>query len=216
MSELTFSVTGAAAESRAAAPTLNFRLRIQDAADVPIHAILLRVQIQIQPRRRKYAPAEQDRLADLFGTPDRWSDTLRPLLLTSTSLMVPAFHGEVELDLPITCTYDLEVASAKYLEALDDGEIGLLFLFSGTIFAKAANGFRVEQIPWEKEAAFRLPVRTWREVMESHFPGSGWIRLSRESLDSLRRVKSRDALFTWDEVIESLVSASDAAKEPVA
>jgi len=105
------------------------------------------------------------------------------------------------------------VASAKYLDALDEGEIALTFLFSGTVFAKAEKGFRVEQIPWEKKAAFRLPVRTWRELMESHFPGGGWIRLRRETLDVLRRIKAREAFYTWDEVIESLVNPE---KEPVA
>jgi hypothetical protein len=216
MTDLNFSVTGASPEPNAAAPTLNFRLHIENMGGMPVHAILLRVQIQIQPRRRKYAAIEQERLADLFGTPDRWTDTLRPLLWTSASLLVPAFRDDVDVNLPIACTYDLEVASAKYLEALDEGEIGLLFLFSGTVFIKAENGFRVEQIPWEKEAGYRMPVGTWRDVMQVHFPDSGWIRLRRESLDALRRIKAREALLTWDEVIESLVAASVASgKEPV-
>lgn len=212
MPDLNFSITGARAEKHSAVPVLTFRLRIQDGVGVPVHAILLRVQIRIQPKRRAYTAAEQERLADLFGTPDRWRETLQPVLWTHASLLAPAFAGEVEIDLPVSCTYDLEVASAKYLDALDDGEIGLTFLFSGTVFSKSENGFRVEQIPWEKEAAFRLPVRTWRELMESHFPGSGWIRLRRESLDALRRIKAREALYTWDDVIASLVSSE---KEPV-
>ena len=55
MPDLIFSITGARAERHAAAPALSFRLRIQDAAGVPIHAVLLRIQIQIQPRRRRYS-----------------------------------------------------------------------------------------------------------------------------------------------------------------
>jgi len=209
--DLSFSVIDARPERHAAQPSLTFRLRIQDPSGLPVHAILLRVQLQIQPRRRKYAPAEQERLADLFGDPARWTDTLRPLLWTSTSLVAPPFQNQLEMDLTIPCTYDLEVASAKFFEALDGGEIGLLFLFSGTIFVKAENGFRMEQIPWEKEAPFRLPVSTWRDVMESYFPECGWIRLRRSSLDLLRRVKSREALFTWDEVIEHLAKAENEA-----
>ena len=204
MPGLNFSITGARPERNSAVPLLTFALRIRDDSGVPVHAILLRVQIRIEARRRSYTAAEQERLADLFGAPERWPETVRPLLWANASLQVPAFDGEVETDLTVPCTYDLEVASAKYLDALDDGEIGLLFLFSGTVFAKAENGFRVEQVPWEKEAAFRLPVRTWRELMESHFPGNGWIRLRRDTIDLLRRVKAREALFTWDEVIESL------------
>jgi hypothetical protein len=213
MPQLSFSLTGARAEHHAAAPVLTFQLRIQDAAGSRVHAILLRVQIQIQPRRRQYSAGEQQRLDDLFGAADRWSETARPLLWTSASLYVPAFEKQIDVDLSIPCTYDLEVASAKYLDALDGGEILLLFLFSGTVFVKAENGFRVEQIPWEKEASFRLPVATWRGLMESHFPGSGWIRLRRSSLDALRRFKAREALLTWDDVIEALTSRE---KEPVA
>ena len=212
MPDLIFSVTGARAERHAASPVLSFRLRMQDTAGVPIHAVLLRIQIQIQPRRRRYSALEQERLADLFGAPDRWSETARSLLWTHASLVVPAFEKEVEVDVTVPCTYDLEVASAKYLEALDGDEVALLFLFSGTVFVKTENGFGVEQIPWEKEAAFRLPVETWRDLMESHFPGCGWIRLRRSSLDALRRVKTREALFTWDDVIEALVSREE---EPV-
>ena len=47
--------------------------------------------------------------------------------------MVPGFEGTTVIDLPITCTYDFEVVAAKYLEALEDGEVPLLFLFSGTM-----------------------------------------------------------------------------------
>jgi hypothetical protein len=212
MPALNFSITGARAERHSAVPVMNFRLKIEDAAAEPVHAILLRVQVRIQPRRRAYTAAEQERLADLFGTPDRWRDTLQALLWTQASLLVPPFTGQVEIDLPLTCTYDLEVASAKYLDALDSGVIGLTFLFSGTVFAKADHGFSVQQIPWEKEAAFRLPVQAWRELMESHFPCGGWIRLRRETLDELRRIKAREAAYTWDEVIESLLNR---AQEPV-
>ena len=38
----------------------------------------------------------------------------------------PASPASTEVDLPVTCTYDFEVAAAKYLHALDDGEIPLV------------------------------------------------------------------------------------------
>ena len=71
----------------------------------------------------------------------------------------------------------------------------------------------MEQVPWEKEAAFRLPVQTWKDAMESHFPECGWIRLRRSSLDALQRIKSREALFTWDDVIETLVNGKPITRE---
>ena len=52
----------------------------------------------------------------------------------------PGFTGQHRVELPVPCTYDFEVAAAKYLHALDDGEIPLLFLFSGTVFAKGDGG----------------------------------------------------------------------------
>jgi hypothetical protein len=52
------------------------------AAPTPIHGIVLRCQVRIEPARRHYTAAEKERLLDLFGTPERWGQTLRPLLGT--------------------------------------------------------------------------------------------------------------------------------------
>jgi len=186
MANLSFAVTGARAERHTAAPAITFRVRIREAAGAHIHALLLRVAIRIQPRGRKYGALEQERLGDLFGAAGRWTETVRPLLWSNTTLITAAFAGEVETDLGIPCTYDMEVASAKYFNALDEGEIPLLFLFSGTVFARAENGFRVEQVPWEKEAAFRLPVQTWKKATSRSADGSGcvgraWMRSNASS-----------------------------------
>ena len=208
MPQLTFAVLGARAEPYAAVPTLSFALRVGEAAGQPIHTIALRCQVQIEPRRRPYTAAEEARLLELFGEPKRWGDTLKTVLWTQASLMVPGFTGSTEVALPITCTYDFEVTAAKYFQALDEGEIPLLFLFSGTIFAKNGSGVTVEPVPWEKEASFRLPVKVWREVMDQYFPGSAWIRLRRESFDALHRFKGRRALPTWDDAVEALLQAA--------
>jgi len=208
MPQLTFQVLGARAEPHAAVPTLCFALRVGEAAGQPIHTIALRCQVQIEPRRRPYTAAEESRLLELFGEPKRWGDTLKTLLWTQASLMIPGFTGSTEVALPITCTYDFEVTAAKFFQALDEGEIPLLFLFSGTIFAKHGSGVTVEPVPWEKEASFRLPVRVWREVMDRYFPGSAWIRLRRESFDALHRFKGRRALPTWDDAVEALLEAA--------
>jgi len=209
MSDLAFTIVGARIEPYAVVPTLVFRLQIAEGSDEKIHAIALRCQIQVEPRRRRYSRNEEDLLLELFGAPDRWSDTLKTLLWTHASLMVQGFQGATTIDLPITCTYDFEVVTAKYLESLEDGEVPLLFLFSGTIFARGQLGFSVEQIPWEKEASYRLPVRLWRELMDRYFPGSAWIRLKRESFDALYRFKGRHALPTWDDAVESLLRHSE-------
>src|SRR5688500_8396096 len=91
--------------------------------------------------------------------------------------MIPDITVSAEIEVPVPYTYDFEVATSKYFHALEDGEIPLILLCSGTVFVKTDGGFQVEQVPWHKEAAFRLPVATWREMMDAHFPNSAWIRI---------------------------------------
>lgn len=209
MSNLSFTVLGARVEPYAIVPTLVFRLKLAESTGERIHAIVLRCQIQIEPKRRHYSSDEECRLLELFGEPERWGDTLRNLLWTHVSLMVPGFEGTTEIDLPVTCTYDFEVVAAKYLESLEEGEVPLLFLFSGTVFARGQLGFSVEQVPWEKETVYRFPVRMWRELMDRYFPGSAWIRLRQESFHALYRFKGRHALPTWDDAIEALLKEAN-------
>jgi hypothetical protein len=206
MSDCRLSIVGARVEPHAVAPTLLFTLRVAVGAAIPVHAIALRCQVQIEPGGRRYTPAEGDRLYELFGEPVRWHDTLKPLLWTHAAVLVPRFEGTIDLDVPIGCTYDLEVAAAKYFHALDGGEIPLLFLFSGTIFFAGDQRFSVAPVPWDKEAAYRLPVAVWRELMDRYFPNSAWLRLSREQVDALHRFKQRHAFTTFDRAIEALLA----------
>lgn len=205
MTNLSFAIAGVRAEQHAAVPTLLFRLAINDVSAGRIESIMLRCQVQIAPRQRDYSRDEHDRLFELFGEPERWSETLKPLLWTHAVLIVPGFQGATEIDLPIGCTYDFEVIAGKYLQSLDDGDVPLDFLFSGTVFAKAENGFRIAQIPWSKEAHFRMPVRVWRELMDRYFPGCSWIRLRRESIDALQRFKMARGLLSLDEALDALM-----------
>lgn len=204
MAELAFDCLDVRPELHGAGPALLFRLRIAEGGGEQIHSIALRCQIRIEPQRRRYSPEEADGLLELFGEPSRWGDTLKPMQFATVSLMVPSFGGSTEVDLPVPCTYDFEVAAAKYLHALGDGEVPLLLLFSGTVFTKGLGGFSVGQVPWHKEATYRLPVSVWREIMDRFFPGAGWIRVRRDTLDALQRFKAVRALPTWDDALEAL------------
>jgi hypothetical protein len=206
MAELTFGCTQASAERYAATPALSLRLTIAEKSGARVHAIALRCQIRIEPQRRRYSAAEAQRLHDLFGDTSRWADTVKPVQLATVSTMVPAFTSLTELDLRVPCTYDLEVASARYLCGLDDGTIPLLLLFSGTVFIAHGTGYSVEPIPWSSEASYRMPVSVWRDVVDEHFPGSAWLRCSRETLDALSVFKSRHALPTWDATLTALLA----------
>ncbi|MCW2876514.1 MAG: hypothetical protein JWQ95_614 [Sphaerisporangium sp.] len=205
VAEIRFDCRGVRADPYAAFPTLVFRLGVTEPEGDAVHAIALRCQIRIEPQRRRYAPGEMDLLADLFGHPSRWAETVKPLQFANISIMVPRFTGTTEIDLPVPCSYDLEVAAGKYFASLDDGEVPLLLLFSGTVFARAGEGFTVRQVPWNCEARQALPVSVWRELIDRYFPGSGWLRLHRDTLRALQLFKSGRALATWDEAMEVLL-----------
>ncbi len=209
MADLIFSCTGASADRYAVTPTLSFQLAITERSGVRIHAIALRCQIRIEPHRRRYSATEAERLHDLFGDPSRWADTVKPIQLATVTAMIPTFTAVTEVEIPVPCTYDLEVASARYLQGLDDGTIPLLMLFSGTVFIATEEGFSVELVPWSAEASYRMPVTVWRELVDAHFPGSAWLRCSRETLDALSGFKARHALPTWDATLTALLASAE-------
>jgi hypothetical protein len=212
VSELAFDCLGAAPERYAAAPTLTFRLAVSEVGGAAVHAIALRCQIRIEPQRRRYSAAEGDRLLDLFGERARWGDTLKPLQFATVTAMVPAFSGSIDVDLPVPLTYDFEVATAKYFYALEEGEIPLILMFSGTVFTKGETGFAVEQVPWHKECHYRLPVKVWQETMDAYFPNTAWIRLHRDSLDALAHFKAHRGLPTWEATLGALLEAAGEAE----
>lgn len=208
MPDLSFQVEGAEALSFAAAPLLIFKLRITNSeANEPIHTVALRCQIQFETTRRHYRKDEQERLLDLFGEPERWGQTLRTMLWTHASTVVTPFTGSTLVDLPVPCTFDFNVAAAKYFAGLEDGEVPLALLFSGTIFYEAADGaLQTSQISWEKEAKYRLPVRVWQEMMDLYYPNSAWLCLRRDAFDRLYQYKMRRGIPTWEQALESLLN----------
>ena len=205
MTAVSFAVVDARSEPYAATPTIMVRLRITEASGGVVHALALRCQVRIEPQRRRYDQAEEERLYELFGETPQWGDSLRPFLWTHSSLTVPSFTGSTEVDLPLACTYDFEVAGARYLHSLGQGDIPLLLLFSGTAFTRSAAGVTAEPVSWNEEASYRLPVAVWRQTMDWYFPNSGWLRVGRDTLDALTRFKAERALPTWDMVVERLL-----------
>jgi hypothetical protein len=204
---LSFQVDAAEAVAFAASPQLVFKLRITNAnAEESIQSIALRCQIQIQSTQRKYAVEEQKRLLDLFGVPERWSRTLRSMLWTHASVMVPPFVGSTVVELPVPCTFDFNVAATKYFAALEDGEVPLELMFSGTVFYQPKElNLQVEQIPWDRETKYRLPVSTWREMMDLYYPNSAWLCLRRDVFERLSQYKMERGILTWEQALESLL-----------
>jgi Family of unknown function (DUF6084) len=209
MPELVFDCVDVRADLYAAGPTLVFRLKIAETMGERVHAIALRIQLRIEPQRRRYAASEARKLNDLFGDTSRWVDTLKPLQFANATAMVPSFTGSVEVDVPVACTYDLEIAATSYFHALENGDVPFLLLFSGTVFTRGQTGFSVAQVPWHKEASYQLPVSEWRAMMDAFYPNSGWLRLNLETLEALGAFKNARALPTWEHAINTLLDEAE-------
>jgi uncharacterized protein DUF6084 len=207
VSELNFAIVGAHAERYAASPQLALRVRVTETTGVPVHAIALRVQVRIDPARRRYDGEESARLTELFGGPERYGDTLRSLLWAHVSQTVLAFTGEAEFELPIPCSYDFEVAASKYLSALQGGEIPLTALFAGTVFVRGeSGGVASELVSWSCESHYRMPAAVWRETIDAFFPNSAWLRIDRETFDELYRFKIAGGFPTWEAALGRLIA----------
>lgn len=216
MPELEFQITGVEPAAWSITPLLQFKLRITGAPQgEPVQGLILNVQIQIQPPQRAYSPAEKARLLELFGTPERWGQTLRNRLWTHATAMVGAFCGTTETNLPVPCSYDLNIASTKYFYALEQGEVSLLFLFSGSVFYAGPGGrLQVQRLSWNKECTYRIPVAVWRELIEKHYPNSAFVALPRESFERLYSYKREQGFATWEEAIDRLLKDQSLTNPP--
>jgi hypothetical protein len=213
MPDLNFAVESAESVPFAAAPTLSFKLRVTSTRQEEIiHTIALRAQIQIESTRRRYTDPEKAKLLDLFGEPDRWSRTLRSMLWTHASVVIPSFTGDTAVDLHIPCTFDFNVAATKYFHALSEGDVPLNLLFSGTVFYATPEGaLQVSPISWDKEARFRLPVQVWRTMMDEYYPNSAWLAIHRDVFERLYEFKVRNGIPTWEEALDRLLAGVEEA-----
>ncbi|GAC1402154.1 MAG: DUF6084 family protein [Ktedonobacteraceae bacterium] len=216
MPDLNFEVISAEVATYSMLPMLIFKLRIvNEDAEEQIENISLKSQIMLSVTQRRYNAEEKAKLHELFGEPERWGKTLRTFLWTHVTSVVPRFSGSIVVDLLVPCIYDFEVVSTKYFNALEDGEIPLTFLFSGTIFYQGkAGNLQIGQVSWSKEASYRLPVALWKGVIDTYFPNSAWIRMQKDVFDQLYQYKMRHSLLTWEEVLVRLLRASSEEVQP--
>ena len=215
MPDLNFQVEGVEVVQHAASPTLAFKLRLTNSnAQETIHTVALRCQIQLEVTRRKYTPDDQARLRDLFDEPSRWGQTLKNLLWTHASIVVPSFQETTVTDVPVPCTFDFNVAATKYFHGLTDGEVPICLQFSGTVFyAAPERGLQVAPISWDKEARFRLPVKIWRDMMDTYYPNSAWLCLHRDAFERLYQYKVRHGVPTWEELLENIIPVEEPVME---
>lgn len=210
MPDLNFKIESVAAVPHAAAPMFNFRIRVTSAGAQPVHALALECRIFVAVPPREYSQADLDRLDDLFGEPSRWGQEHRPaenrpMLWTSSSLIVPAFTGITVCDLRVPCSFDFDVAATKYFYGLEQGSAPLRFEFGGTVFHNSdAGGLAISSIP-AREAGFALQGHIWTEMMERYYPDSLWLRLPRDIFDRLSQYKMEQRIPTWEDMLERML-----------
>jgi Family of unknown function (DUF6084) len=209
MPDLQLTIESAEVVQYAAAPLLAFKVRIaNNSQEEIIHTVALRAQIQIEATCRKYDANEQTRLLDLFGEPDRWGQTLRSMLWTHASIVVPSFKGSVLADVPVPCTFDFNIAATKYFHGVSNGDLPLCFQFSGTIFYQGVSEtLQVAPISWDKESKYRLPVKIWKDLMDLYYPNSAWLSLHKDTFEKLQQFKIREGIPTWEEAVERALAS---------
>ncbi|MFL5955487.1 MAG: DUF6084 family protein [Gaiellaceae bacterium] len=207
--QLDLVVEDVTAVEHVAVPTIAFRVHV-DAGGREVRALALNVQLRIDATRRSYEPGDEARLLELFGPRERWGQTMRSLHWTTTSLAVPRFDGDTIVELHVPATYDFEVVAAKYLNALEAGEVPVELLFSGTVFFEASDGrLQAAPIAWDREARTMLSLPVWRRAIDNVFPGDAWLRVGRDSFDRLWTYRAANALPSWEATLDALLEGRD-------
>jgi hypothetical protein len=208
--EPAFAVTGAAHMAFAATPTMLFAATATDASGHQIQSIALTAQVMIDPAKRGYDPETRERLAELFGPPATWAPSTSGLTWARVNTTVAGFSDSTTFALEVPCTYDLEVAAAKYFYAVHDGEVPLSFHFNGNVFYRPAGGqLMVVPVSWSNSAQFRMPISAWRAMIDEHYPGGGWIRLHETTLAALNRRRADHGLPSFDACVGELLARED-------
>jgi hypothetical protein len=205
-----FAVIGARSVRYAASPMLTLDLQISEPSGRQIYMIALTIQLMIEPARRRYDDATRERLFELFGAPERWAVTTRSLVWSQLDVVVPAFTGMTTVGVPIACSYDMELAAAKYLHSLPDGEAPLALHFNGMIYYTGEDGaLQMVLVPWTKSIDFRMPVSVWKETIDHYYPNTTWLAVRNETLEALQREKLRRGLATLDACVSDLLDEAD-------
>jgi hypothetical protein len=202
-----FAVLSARPIRHAAVPMLSLDLQVNEPTGRQVYMIALRIQLMIEPARRGYDDATRAKLLELFGEPERWAVTTRSLVWSQLDVLVPAFTGTTTVAVPVACSYDLELAAAKYLYSLPDGIAPLALHFNGTVYYRDdAGALQMVLVPWNTSIDFRMPVSVWRETIEHYYPGTGWAALGADTLAALQAAKLDRGLATLDATVAALLS----------
>ena len=200
------AITGVDWQRFATAPTLLFQCNINEPSGRDVYTVALSCQINIDPAKRRYEPDTREALIELFGEPQRWGATTRSFVWGRSDVLVPSFRGATAFTIPLACTYDMELAAGKYFYSLPDGEVPMTFHLSGSIMFKGEGGeLRISQVPWDIDTRFLMPVGVWRSMMDHHYPNGTWLRVGKDILQRLDRIKTSEGLHSYEAVVEELL-----------
>jgi hypothetical protein len=209
MPEPDFSVVLVEVERAAVSPALRFRIAVSNGSGTAIENLALQCQLRIEPVRRTYGQGEHEGLRDLFGDAPRWGETLKSFLWAIVPASVPAFAARTEFDLLVPCSFDFNVAATKYFYGLEDGEVPLTLLFSGSVFYRDADDrLQIAQLPWSKETRHRLAVRLWQEMFDHYYPDTVWLQVGRDTFGKLDRLKQENGLPSLEHALGHLLDGA--------
>lgn len=187
-----------------AAPTLSFKLRVKDGSGLEVYTVALTAQIHLEASSRAHAHDVRQGLQDVFGEPERWNDTARSVIWAKRDVLVPSFTGSTSFELELPCSTDLELATTRYFEAVEDGEAPLAFHFSGSVFYRAEHDrMQLTMVPWHSTAQFRLPLATWRKAVGER---GGLVRVSGEAFAELKQFQHERGLPSLGAAVSELVA----------
>jgi hypothetical protein len=207
MPALAFEITDVETAPRTVAPLLMFHLEVTNLpAEEQIQGVILEMQIQFLCPQRSYTDLEKENLIELFGPPDCWGQTLRDRLWTHATATLGSFAGTARTRVAVPCTFDLNLSASRFLHGLEEGDVPLLFLFSGTAFHAGPDGqLQAHRIAAGSECTYKMPVGLWRGMMDKHWPNAAWLACDRAVFDRLWDYKRRNQLSDWDQTLEHLL-----------
>ena len=185
----------------AAAPTLSFALGVTETSGREVFTIALTAQINIDPARRSYDAETRAALVELFG--DARALGARPrksFLWAQVSTLVPSFTGrdDVHAARPVHVRPRARRGQVPLQPARRRGAAQLPLHRLGAATAATTASCRSCSSRGRARRDWRMPVATWREMMERHYPNGAWVRAARRHASralSRRRRAQRAAVL---------------------
>ena len=83
-------------------------------------------------------------------------------------------------------------------------------MFSGTVFYADPRGCPAGGADLVGAGSrFKLPVKVWREMMDSYYPNCVWLNLRRDVFDRLYQYKTQRGIPTWEQALEEMLPVEE-------